>query len=75
MAGHDYDRTLPGVIRAVNEFAERLAVNVYLTHEPRFTSWYLSKTESLWEAHRRSMHEAVDPDRGPDQPPSDAAGA
>ena len=71
LAGHDYDLTLEGVVRAVNEFAERLAVNVYLTHEPRFTSWYISKAEALWEEHRRKRHEAVDSDPGPHKPSTD----
>jgi len=53
MAGHDYDLELEGVVRAVNEFAERIGVNVYLTHEPRFKSWYLSKAEAFWEEYRR----------------------
>lgn len=53
MAGHDYDTAMEGVVRAVNEFAEHLGVNVYLTHEPRFKSWYISKCEALWAAFSR----------------------
>ncbi|NQT11572.1 MAG: class I SAM-dependent methyltransferase [Planctomycetes bacterium] len=53
MAGHDYDRAMEGVVLAVNGFAERLGVNVYLTHEPRFKSWYISKTEALWADYQK----------------------
>lgn len=53
MAGHDYDVKLEGVVRAVNEFAEQHNVNVYLTHEPRFKSWYVHKAEAFWEEYRR----------------------
>ena len=68
MAGHDYDPAMEGVVRAVNEFAERLGVNVYLTHEARFKSWYISKAEALWAAYQRKMREAVDSNTGPEKP-------
>ena len=42
MAGHDYDETHPGVMQAVNEFADRHNVCVYLTREHP-NSWYIYK--------------------------------
>jgi hypothetical protein len=41
-AGHDYDETHPGVMQAVNEFAECEKVDVFLTREP-LPSWYCYK--------------------------------
>lgn len=44
-AGHDFDRTeMPGVVQAVTEFAEAHDLNVWLTNEPCFKSWYVYKT-------------------------------
>lgn len=45
LAGHDYDTTHPGVMRAVQEFAERENAEVYLTTRdgPLF-SWMAYKT-------------------------------
>lgn len=40
-AGHDFD--LPGVQAAVTDFAEKNHCDVYLTHEPRYMSWYCYK--------------------------------
>lgn len=45
LAGHDYHPALPGVIRAVNEFAELHDLSVYLTSDDQFPSWYVYKTE------------------------------
>lgn len=46
LAGHDYDPKLPGVIQAVNEFAESNGLIVRLTSEPDFPhSWYIYKNE------------------------------
>lgn len=43
LAGHDYDPTHPGVVRAVDEFSVRYAVKVMLTHEAECPSWYCYK--------------------------------
>lgn len=46
LAGHDYDeKLLPGVYRAVNEFAERERLTIRTTHERHCKSWYAYKTE------------------------------
>jgi len=42
LAGHDYDETHPGVMRAVQEFADEIDGTVYLTHEV-LPSWYIYK--------------------------------
>ena len=73
LAGHDYDQSKPGVVRAVNEFAERLGINAYLTHEPRFTSWYLHKTEAIWAEHERTRHAALDIDACAKEPEENPA--
>ena len=53
LAGHDYDPDLPGVIEAVNAFAERENVVVRLTSEPDFPpSWYVYKTEPAELIHQ-----------------------
>lgn len=44
MAGHDYDSDHPGVIAAVNAFADRHNLIVRLTKE-RLASWYVYKQE------------------------------
>lgn len=44
LAGHDFDDTHPGVVRAVREFAEERDLCVRLTDEP-LASWYVYKTE------------------------------
>lgn len=44
LAGHDYVEAMPGVIRAVDEFAKREQRQVWLTHEPGHKSWYIYKT-------------------------------
>lgn len=44
LAGHDYDDTHPGVVRAVREFAERENVIVRTTRDP-LASWYAYKVE------------------------------
>lgn len=45
LAGHDYDDTHPGVIDAVNEFAESIGATVRLTKLDKLPSWYIYKTE------------------------------
>jgi hypothetical protein len=47
LAGHDYDETHPGVMRAVNEFAVAVDRTVYLTagDAPSPLSWYIYKEE------------------------------
>jgi hypothetical protein len=46
LAGHDYDVTHPGVIAAVDAFAERVDHTVRLTTEAKgIPSWYIYKTE------------------------------
>ena len=45
LAGHDYDATHPGVIRAVNEFARKHDLTVRLTVRDALPSWYIYKTE------------------------------
>lgn len=49
LAGHDYaGHWSDDVTRAVNEFAEEVNTNVYLTHEPvGVRSWYINKYEVL----------------------------
>jgi|JI9StandDraft_1071089.scaffolds.fasta_scaffold01480_18 hypothetical protein len=42
LAGHDYDHTHPGVMQAVNEFADANNLTVYLTQE-HCNSWYCYK--------------------------------
>jgi hypothetical protein len=49
MAGHDYHPDHEGVIRAVNEFADRESRKVYLTGETT-PSWYVFKGEEPEEA-------------------------
>jgi hypothetical protein len=44
LAGHDYDPTHPGVIRAVNEFADKQGKKVYMTSD-HLPSWYVFKGE------------------------------
>lgn len=44
LAGHDYDETHPGVVRAVREFAEERGLVVRLTRD-ELSSWYVYKTE------------------------------
>lgn len=44
LAGHDYDDDHPGVMRAVQEFADRENVTVYLTTHDSPPSWYAYKT-------------------------------
>lgn len=43
LAGHDYDSSHPGVIAAVNRFAQTHDATVYLTHET-LASWYIYKS-------------------------------
>lgn len=43
LAGHDYDKTHPGVQQAVQEFAEQYDLSVYLTREHP-NSWYCYKS-------------------------------
>jgi len=43
LAGHDYDKTHPGVIRAVDEFAVKHGLTVYLTTRDHPASWYTYK--------------------------------
>lgn len=43
-AGHDFDKTHPGVMQAVSEFAKARELTVYLTHEPEIPSWYIYKS-------------------------------
>lgn len=45
LAGHDYDSTHPGVMRAVEEFAAREGVVVRVTAEKSCPSWYAYKVE------------------------------
>lgn len=45
LAGHDYDATHPGVMEAVNAFAEKMDRTVRLTQEKQIPSWYIYKTE------------------------------
>lgn len=45
LAGHDYDPSHPGVVRAVDEFAEREGVTVRAVRGDRECSWYAYKTE------------------------------
>lgn len=40
LAGHDYTLEQPGVVRAVNEFADERGVAVWLTHDFGWKSWY-----------------------------------
>jgi len=47
-AGHDFDEANhPGVARAVREFAAEKGLDVLLTHEPHYRSWYIYKTPPL----------------------------
>lgn len=49
LAGHDYADSHPGVVRAVNEFADQLGRDVYLTWstgDAPCHSWYLYKDSS-----------------------------
>lgn len=43
LAGHDFDRTHPGVMQAVSEFAVREKVVIYVTQEAECPSWYCYK--------------------------------
>lgn len=43
LAGHDYTLRLPGVVRAVNEFADEISETVFVTHESDWKSWYTTK--------------------------------
>jgi len=46
LAGHDFDELHPGVMEAVQEFAEPRGLTVFLTHETdQPKSWYFYKTE------------------------------
>ena len=46
LAGHDYDAAHPGVVAAVNRFAQERDLCVRLTHETDFPpSWYAYRTE------------------------------
>ena len=55
LAGHDYDPRHPGVIRAVDEFADQLGVPVYLTRERDFASWYTWKADLRLAAARKKI--------------------
>lgn len=44
LAGHDFDATHPGVMKAVEDFASKIGASVYLTHED-LSSWYIYKTQ------------------------------
>jgi len=45
LAGHDWDvDNMPGVVRAVREFAAARSLNVYTTREPHYQSWYIYRT-------------------------------
>jgi hypothetical protein len=56
LAGHDFDETHPGVIKAVTEFAAARALTVRLTQDPPTPSWYIYKREpsELFVRHFRS---------------------
>ena len=45
LAGHDFDPTHPGVMRAVQEFAQARKLLVRVTHEHDIPSWYIYKGE------------------------------
>lgn len=45
LAGHDYDSTHPGVMRAVNEFAQEHDVIVRIVQGDHLPSWYIYKNE------------------------------
>lgn len=50
LAGHDYDESHPGVIRAVNEFVDEFNLNLYLTWsdgDAPCHSWYVYKDKSV----------------------------
>lgn len=45
LAGHDYCAVFPGVIEAIDEFAERNGLTLYLSHDAQYTSWYVYKEQ------------------------------
>lgn len=45
LAGHDYDPSHPGVVRAVNEFSDTLGKHVHLVADDTEPSWYIYKDE------------------------------
>jgi len=47
MAGHDYTRELPEVVKALREFADRENLTVYLTHDIAYKSWYIYKNQEV----------------------------
>jgi len=48
LAGHDWDEAHhPDVVRAVREFADEKALDVLVTREPHYRSWYVYKTPPL----------------------------
>lgn len=51
LAGHDYDDGHPGVVQAVNEFADRTGAVVRLTAGDANPSWYAYKTEPAYLLH------------------------